>query len=185
MRLKTCGTVVYVVTIGTLLVIAAVVAMSALPIPGGIKLFTVQSGSMEPAINTGSVVVVKPQSEYRLNDIITFKDKKDIANKQPATTTTHRVHDIKQTEMGIMYQSKGDANSAPDGEFVSPDLVIGKVIISIPLIGFPVSFARTQTGLLVLIVIPSTLIVYSELMNIKKEISLLLIKRKEKQQQEL
>ena len=35
------------------------------------KAYLVQSGSMEPAIKTGSVTIIKPASEYKIGDIIT------------------------------------------------------------------------------------------------------------------
>ena len=53
-------------------IIAIGVIFPLLPIPGNYQLLTVLSGSMEPAIHTGSVVFVKPVNEYKVNDIITF-----------------------------------------------------------------------------------------------------------------
>ncbi len=34
--------------------------------------YIVSSGSMEPAIKTGSVVVVSPKSSYQVGDVVTF-----------------------------------------------------------------------------------------------------------------
>ncbi len=48
------------------------VVVSMFPIPGNYKLLIVQSGSMEPNIHTGSVVVVKPAENYKAGDVITF-----------------------------------------------------------------------------------------------------------------
>src|SRR3989344_1401902 len=69
-----------------LVFLAVLVLASALPIPGGVKTFVVRSGSMEPAIHTGSVVVVFPSSDYNVGHIITFGP-----NTRTETPTTHRI----------------------------------------------------------------------------------------------
>jgi hypothetical protein len=57
---------------------------------------------------------------------------------------------------------------------------LGKVVFSIPLLGYAAGFARTRDGLIVLVIIPATLIVYSELMSIKNETVKLLRERKKR-----
>ena len=47
--------------------------------------------------------------------------------------------------------------------------MIGKVISKIPYIGYPISFTRTLPGVIILIVIPATIIIYEEVGNIRKE----------------
>jgi len=69
----------------------------------------VQSGSMEPAIHTGSVVMVKPASDYKIGDVITFGE----VSKTKAPIT-HRIYDIKVVDGNPVYITKGDANNAPD-----------------------------------------------------------------------
>jgi len=56
---------------------------------------------------------------------------------------------------------------------------VGKVELSIPFVGYPIAFAKTLPGLIVLIIVPGTIIVYNELLNIKKEIIELLKKKKD------
>lgn len=175
--LKSISIITYTLIIGVLVLIAGLVAVSVLPVPGGIKLFTVQSGSMEPAIWTGSVVVVQPKPSYAVNDVITFISEEDRGNQNPKFTTTHRVISLD----GDSFQTKGDANDAPDGSRTKTDLVIGKVILSIPYVGFPVNFAKTREGLIILIIVPATLIVYNELMSIKQEIIKLINQRKKQE----
>ena len=53
------------------LVIGAFAVLTLIPITK-YRIFNVQTGSMQPTINTGSMIVVKAVSEYRVNDIITF-----------------------------------------------------------------------------------------------------------------
>lgn len=136
------------------------VVLSVLPIPGIYKLYTVQSGSMEPSIKTGSLAVVIPSNTYNVGDVITFTDS---ANAK--TTTSHRIVSINETS----FQTKGDANENIDAAFVSKNNVIGKVLFSVPYIGYPIGYAKTLPGLIILIVIPATIIIWEEMKKLKKE----------------
>ncbi|PJA21357.1 signal peptidase I [Candidatus Beckwithbacteria bacterium CG_4_10_14_0_2_um_filter_47_25] len=158
MKIKLVGNLIYWLILAGLGLVAVFVAVSALNLPGGWKLFTVQSGSMQPAISVGSLVLVKPAGEYAVDEVITFKT-------GPAPTT----HRINRIEAGVII-TKGDANDTPDSEPVRPENIIGKVVLSLPYAGYPVTFAKSKEGFLLLIVIPATLIIYSEILNIKNEI---------------
>jgi len=68
----------YWLAIAVLVVIAGVTTVSALDIPGSIKLYSVQSGSMAPAIPAGSLVISKPADDYYIGQVITFKAEKEL-----------------------------------------------------------------------------------------------------------
>jgi len=178
--MKKITNIIYSVMVFILILVAGVVGASTLNIPGGIKLYSVQSGSMEPAIHTGSIVISKPSDNYQKGDIITFKAEKDRLVKNPRYITTHRIYEIKNIDGKEEYVIKGDANNTPDIELASKDLVLGKTIFSIPLLGYPVSFAKTREGLIILVIIPATIIIYSGLMNIKNEAKKLLKERRKR-----
>lgn len=133
----------------------------------GIRAFHVESGSMTPTLPVGSLVVVQKQTKFAVDDIITFR----MENNQNSFIT-HRIVSIEEdTDIGkLRYQTKGDANKTVDPETVDASRVIGKVIWHVPYLGYPMGFVRTQTGFIVLIVVPATIIAYSELVNIKNEI---------------
>lgn len=177
---KTFWDIVYGTVFIFLLFIAGVVTLSMFDIPGGFKLYTVQSGSMEPTIKTHSLIISKPSENYQIGDVITFKSLKDKSVKNPKVTTTHRIIEKKDENGKISFITKGDANNVADLESVSSDLILGKTIFVLPFLGFPVSFAKTQNGLIILIVIPATLIVYSELLSIKNEVKKLIQERKKR-----
>jgi len=121
----------------------------------------VYTGSMEPAIPVGSVVVIKlanPEN-LKIGDIICFQ------LSQP-TSITHRIINI--TSQGFI--TKGDANEDPDQWTVKKENVIGKAIFTIPYIGYIGYFVRTPIGFILLIVIPATLIIIIEIRNIVKEV---------------
>ena len=162
-KIKQMSKFLYIVFIIFLVIIGLLLSVSLIDIPGNFKVYTVQSGSMEPAIHVGSVVFVKPQTNYQKGDIIAF-------GTDPKTTTTHRINNIISTDDQKMFETKGDANDSPDSTLIQLSLVIGKVLLSIPLLGFLIAFARTQNGLIFLIIIPATIIIYSEILNIKNEL---------------
>ncbi len=125
----------------------------------------VQSGSMAPAIKMGSIVVVKPAEDYKIGDVITFGP----CTKTKAPTT-HRIYDIKVVEGKPYYITKGDANNAPDQREISKREVIGKVLFSVPYLGFAVDFAKKPLGFALIIIIPATIIIFDEIKKIFGEI---------------
>jgi signal peptidase len=169
------GEFLYWLIFAVLIIIAGTIAMSDLKIPGNYKIFAVESGSMEPAIKTGAVVIIKPSDNYQKGDVITVQDP---AN--PKNTLTHRIFEVKENNGSVSYITKGDANNGPDIEERLKSNVLGKVIFSIPLLGYPIGFAKTSTGLIILIIIPATLIIYSEIISIKNETKRLLKERKKR-----
>ncbi len=167
------GNILYGIVFVLLVLVASLVAISALKIPGSYKILTVQSGSMEPAIKTGSIIVIQPQSDYRKGDVITTSKPAD-----PKVSVTHRIVEIKSKDQKISYVTKGDANKTADTEERLREQILGKVIFSLPYLGYPVAFAKTRDGLIILVIIPATLIVYGELLSIKNEVGKLLKKKK-------
>lgn len=152
-------------TYGFYLAVAFIVLLllsSALPIPGGIKTFVVQSGSMEPAIRTGSVVVVKPADSYAIGDVITFGPRSK--TKPP---TTHRIVEVRDDGN---YVTRGDANTDDDMRTVSRYEVIGRVLFSVPFAGYAVAAAQKPWGFTLIVVIPAAIIIWEELQKIWREL---------------
>jgi len=133
-----------------------------LPIPGNFQSLVVMSGSMEPKIRVGSVAVIKPSEEVKAGDIITFRDPRD-----PKNLITHRVVEI--SENGII-KTKGDANQAPDNWEIKKEDIVGKLLFSIPYLGYAVNFAKKPQGFLLLILFPAILIIINEIWVIKNEL---------------
>lgn len=155
-----------------------------------VKPFVVQSGSMEPAIPTGSVVFSFPQSNYQQGDVITF-----FANGSKKQTVTHRI-EFKTYPDGIdkdpVYLTAGDANEELDNWQVTGDQIIGKSSLTVPYLGYAVDFAKKPQGFILLVVVPATIVIYEELKNLLLEIRnifasflLKLKKRKNKTHQEI
>ena len=140
-----------------------------LPIPGNFQVRVVQSGSMEPAIKIGSVVLIKPLSGYKVGDVITFEGNfKDAKGKK--IPTTHRIIEAKVDAGSVLYQTKGDANDSADSNLIASNKVIGKVLLSVPYAGYAVAGAQTGYGLLAIIVIPAAIIIFDQAKKIASEL---------------
>ena len=104
----------------------------------GIEPSVVQSGSMEPTIETGSLCFINKLTKYeeiKENDIIAFKLPTGVG-------VTHRV--IKITNDG--FKTKGDNNDTEDLMIITKDNYIGKNIFSIPKIGYGIKLIQTTRG---------------------------------------
>jgi len=179
-KLRFVANIFYYLIFISLVLIVLTATASALNIPQGFKLYTVQTNSMSPAIKAGSLVIVKPAPEYLEKDIITFKEQKDRLINKPKNTITHRIVKIEEVNGQTFFTTKGDANDAPDTDFIDKDLIIGRVNYSFAYFGYPIAFAKTPVGLIFLVVIPATIIIYSEIMVIKKQIKKMKDKKQKK-----
>ena len=161
---------IYYLVFSVIIFVALILVISALPIAGNIKTLTVLSGSMEPAIHTGSVVVIKPVSNYEVGDVVTFSLN---SNQIP---TTHRITEIRVASGEMVYKTKGDANNSEDSREVFQKEVSGKVYFSIPYLGYLVDFVQKPFGLMLVVVIFSLIVISGEIKKIVKEV----LKMKEK-----
>lgn len=139
----------------------------------GFQMFVVKSGSMEPKIQTGSLVIDHTSTDYKLKDIITFKV------SGSTDTVTHRIVKTDTKDGVTNYQVKGDANATPDPDPVLKTNVVGKVLFSIPFLGYLIAFVRSLPGLIIFIALPTLIIISEEIGNIKTEIKRLLNNRRE------
>jgi len=183
-KLKFAINLVYTLLVVVLIVFGAATALSVFAGPGNFRVFVVGSGSMNPAMKIGSIVLVEPTSwakkvaspmpmpVFNKGDIVTYLSEK--------TSVTHRVVGVEGSDGQFVYETKGDANKAADREKVSEKQVLGKAILSVPYVGYGVNFARTQLGYIFLIVIPITLIIFSEIQNISTEIRRMIADRRKR-----
>ncbi len=156
--------IIYYIFIAFIAVIAILLIISVFPITGNYKFMIVQSGSMEPAIEMGSVVMVKPVDSYKIEDVITFTNP-----KKPGESITHRIYDMKVNEGVPVYITKGDANNAPDTREIQEKDIIGKVLLDIPYLGYAVDFAQKPLGFALIIIVPAVIIIGDEIRKIYNE----------------
>lgn len=131
----------------------------AIPTIAGHKVLSVLSGSMEPKIHTGDVIIVKPladpAAEIRDGDIITFRTR-----EKADMLITHRVTGtIKVNGKPAGYTTKGDNNETMDREVVAPDQIIGRYEWRVPYFGYISSFVRKPIGIILFVILPGLIII--------------------------
>lgn len=132
---------------------------------GNYELKIVQSGSMEPTIPTGSLVIVAPVEQYQVNDVVTFG-----SGRVSEVPTTHRIVGDQIQNGELRYITKGDANEERDAGFLDPNKIIGKVVLSIPFLGYLIDFARQPIGFILLIALPALMVIGDEIWVIYREL---------------
>ena len=127
----------------------------------GWRVDAVFSGSMEPELKLGSVVVTRPveAEEIKAGDIITFYSP---LNER---LMSHRVVAAEHGS-GWHFQTKGDANDDADPFVVPAENVVGKVCLHLPYFGYVSQFVKTRLGLLLTICIPGLVVIVMEIRNI-------------------
>lgn len=90
----------------------------------------VASGSMEPVISKGDVVVVNQK-------FVNLNDKDVIAYQYEGRIIVHRIYKIVNIDDDYYVYTKGDANSSYDKYKITSDMIIGVVKFKVPLIGYP------------------------------------------------
>jgi len=156
------------------IIFGLLVAGVILQLPYGLKFLVVQTGSMEPGIGVGSILVTVPSRtlpapaavpRYTKGQVITFA-----SPSGSKTLVSHRVTDIISDNGSFKYQTKGDANEAIDGTLVTEQDILGKGIFLIPYIGKLITFIKKPAGFLLMIIIPSIYIIFGEVFKIISEI---------------
>lgn len=150
--------------LGFFVAVGGLFLAATLPIPGQVELKIVKSGSMEPSIMTGGLVVIQPAETYRVGDVITFG-----ADTKQHVPTTHRVISMSEEGGRTVYTTQGDANEEADPNPVYEQEVIGRVIFSMPYAGYILDFARQPFGFALLIAVPAAVVIMGELMALWRE----------------
>ena len=148
-----------------LLVLASVFTLltSKTELVPGFRSFVVVSGSMQPAIDVGSIVLTVKAQTYNKGDIVAFENGVN-------QVVTHRIVDKATITEGTFYELKGDANNIPDNDPVNENSVIGKTILVVPYLGNLVQKLKTPNGFVSFVIAPSALFIIWELWNIKREL---------------
>lgn len=134
--------------VGVLVILG--VAASALL---SIRPVVLTSGSMEPAMATGSVALIRatPARDVSVGEVVTVET-------QTGSRVTHRVVATDRLADGaVALRLKGDANDTPDAETYRPDEV-GVVLVDVPLAGYLISALRTPVGIFALGVLATVLV---------------------------
>lgn len=110
----------------------------------GFQVFSVLSGSMEPAYHVGSLIYVKEvdHTQLKSGDVITYMLSED-------TISTHRIVEVVPDQGDptvLRFSTKGDANEAVDAALVHYKNVIGTPVLTIPYLGYIASYISSPPG---------------------------------------
>lgn len=119
-----------------LLLASVLVLVSAVLVPRltGSTPYTIATGSMEPTMPPGTLVVVKPADTDKLQagDVITYQLKSG-----EAEVVTHRIIGLGTSLEGeTFFRTQGDANNTADKLLVKPVQVRGEAWYKLPFVGY-------------------------------------------------
>lgn len=147
------------------LVGGGLLALTVLPSVLRYQTYVVLSGSMEPAIKTGSVIVataVDPKT-LQIGDVITFLSSDQQEN------ITHRIVGVHGDAQGrVSFITKGDANGVEDQQEIRFDHLAGKVTLTLPYLGYFFKFIGSPSMRMLFIVVPGMLLLGSWLWEVWK-----------------
>lgn len=134
----------------TLITVAALCLTAFMAIRGTMPFMPVFGISMEPELHAGNLILIKDKSpeDVKVGDIIVYNVPsaiQDFYNYPPVVA--HRVIDVRDTQFGIAWRTKGD-NSGEDPFTVRALDLRGTVSDQIPFLGFPFLFVQSQQGLM-------------------------------------
>lgn len=120
------------------LIFARVALRQDLPMLFGFGQTVVISGSMEPALSPGDLLILRAGDGYGEGDVITYR--------LDGAFVTHRV--VGRSPEGLV--TRGDANNTDDQKPVTPVQIVGRVVLAIPRVGQLIAFLQSPLGVLVL-----------------------------------
>lgn len=133
-----------------LLGVLALVATATAPVLFGYHTYTVDGGSMEPALKRGSVAIAASTSPptLRVGDIIAYR-------RSPQNPPIlHRIVQITNDNGQLGFITQGDQNQTPDTQPVSLQGPGDKVEYTVPYAGYILDFAHGTLGRIMLIGLP-------------------------------
>lgn len=155
--------------------VVALILISLLPFKNNYHLLIVKSGSMEPVVKTGSIILTLPQSDYQIDEIVAYRYA--LGDNPKKLLVTHRIIEIINENNQKLYLTQGDANETYDSNLVTKNQIIGKLAVKIPYLGYPINFLQSKVGAILIIAL-AAIIIYGEIGKIKKEIKMIIQNRR-------
>lgn len=106
----------------------------------------IATGSMEPMIKPGDVILVK--KVFNMDDINALKVGDVIQFKRDSILISHRIIDIANDEKeGLYFKTKGDNNSSADTDPVKPQDIKGTIVYTVPKVGWPTLLIKSDKNI--------------------------------------
>lgn len=137
------------------------------------EMYTVISDSMEPRLSKNDIIIVKKgyqNDKFKVGNIITYK-------RKDGEIITHRIKEIISSNLQNAYITQGDNNETPDEDVVTYEMIIGKVIYTMPNFGNILKLLKNKVFFTLCIIVLVLIILYDRKQK-KKKIQRKLIREK-------
>lgn len=144
----------------TAYVIKIKISPDKVPSFAGYKPLVVLTGSMEPYIKPGDMILVRNTNIDNINveDIITYSIDEN-------TYITHRVKDKILKNKKVVLKTQGDANNEADNLEIHEEMLIGKVRFIMPKAGYAIQFVKSFKGFVLLVMLPVFILLAEQLLE--------------------
>ena len=138
----------------------------------GCSVFHVVSGSMEPEIPVGALIISQKTEieDIEVGDIISFRS---LESYMQGSIVTHRVVEIHKKDGELALVTQGDANNSMDAYYVTRDNLVGRIIYHTPDGNFITSlygFLTNKAGFFVIVIVPVILLTATIMQDNMKKI---------------
>lgn len=113
----------------------------------GHPVYVVAGPSMAPAIGMGAAVILEAVSTADLvvGDVVSLRSGPGRA------VYTHRIVRIAEYRGETFFETRGDANAAPDPSLTPASAVIGRVAVAVPVAGYLIALASSVPGVVLVL----------------------------------
>lgn len=103
----------------------------------------IATGSMEPLINPGDVILVKKITD--MEGVYNLKADEIIQFKRDNILISHRIIELVfDDEQGLLFRTKGDNNTSEDIDLVKPQDLKGTIVYTVPKVGWPTLLIKSD-----------------------------------------
>lgn len=152
-----CVILIPILIINITLIIKSYTNADEVPKIGGYCPLIVLTGSMEPEIKSGDLIICKQidSDEVKVDDVIAFFD----PDSHEGSVLTHRVIELVNEDGTLSYRTKGDANNSADRSLVPADSLVGLYQFRVAGAGNVAMFMQSTAGLIICVVLPLILLI--------------------------
>jgi signal peptidase len=138
------------------LLLLAIVAVGVTGAVAGLRVVVVTSGSMEPTLRAGDVVLVRPDGPSGVDkgDLIVYRTRPD------GPWTIHRVVDTRVVDLELYFVTKGDRNKGIDPDLTPANAVYGEGVARLPYFGQVLRWVSAPATRVLLAVVLAVVIVH-------------------------
>lgn len=152
-----CIILIPILIVNVTLLVKSFTNSDDVPSLGGYMPLIVLTGSMEPEIMEGDLIIchTADASDVKTGDVIAFFD----PDGNGTSVLTHRVIEVTEENGSLSFRTQGDANDSADRLPVSADRLVGEYRFRVPGAGSAAMFMQTAPGLIVCVVLPLVLLI--------------------------